>query len=104
MLDNRVMNSLHSNYKHYRFLSEVLQYAVWLYCRFNLSHQDIEDLLVERGINLRYEAVRLWPNNFGPKYTIRLKRSDKGYRYTFYIDAVFIKMGDKQHYLWRAVD
>jgi len=26
---------------------EVIQYAVWLYHRFNLSHRDIEDLLRE---------------------------------------------------------
>jgi len=29
--------------------AEIIQYAVWLYHRFNLSHRDIEDLLAERG-------------------------------------------------------
>ena len=38
-------------YKRYRFPSEIIQYAVWLYYRFNLSHRDIEDLLAERGID-----------------------------------------------------
>jgi putative transposase len=37
-------------YKRYRFPSEIIQHAVWLYHRFNLSHRDIEDLLAERGI------------------------------------------------------
>jgi putative transposase len=46
-------------YKRYRFPSEIIQYAVWLYYRFNLSHRDIEDLLTERGINVTYEAIRL---------------------------------------------
>ena len=42
-------------YKRYRFPSEIIQYAVWLYYRFNLNHRDIEDLLAERGISVSYE-------------------------------------------------
>jgi len=91
-------------YKRYRFPSEIIQYAVWLYYRFNLSHRDIEDLLVERGINVTYEAIRLWCNRFGPKYATRLKRKHQGYGDTFFIDEVFIRIDGQQHYLWRAVD
>jgi putative transposase len=91
-------------YKRYRFSSEIIQYAVWLYYRFNLSHRDIEDLLAERGINVTYEAIRLWCNRFGPKYVDRLKRNHRGYGDTFFIDEVFIRIDGKQHYLWRAVD
>jgi putative transposase len=91
-------------YKRYRFPSDIIQYAVWLYYRFNLSHRDIEDLLADRGINVTYEAIRLWCNRFGPKYAVRLKRKHQGFGDTFYIDEVFIKIDGKQHYLWRAVD
>jgi putative transposase len=63
-----------NQYKRYRFPSEIIQYAVWLYYRFNLSHRDIEDLLAERRINVSYEAIRLWCIRFGPKYAARLKK------------------------------
>ena len=33
-----------------------------------------------------------------------MKRKHQGYGDTFYIDEVFVKIGGKQHYLWRAVD
>jgi len=91
-------------YKRYRFPAEIIQYAVWLYYRFNLSHRDIEDLLAERGINVTYEAIRLWCNRFGSIYATRLKRRHQGYGDTFFIDEVFIRIDGKQHYLWRAVD
>ena len=91
-------------YKRYRFPSEIIQYAVWLYHRFNLSHRDIEDFLAERGVNVTYEAIRLWCNRFGPEYATRLKRKHRGYGDTFFIDEVFIKIDGIQHYLWRAVD
>ena len=96
-------------YKRYRFPSVIIQHAVWLYYRFNLSHRRcvgpfIEDLLAERGINVTYEAIRLWCNRFGPKYATRLKRKHRGYGDTFFIDEVFIRIDGKQQYLWRAVD
>ena len=91
-------------YKRHRFPPQIIQYAVWLYHRFSLSHRDIEDLLAERGINVTYETIRLWCNRFGPEYATRLRRKHRGYGDTFFIDEVFIKIDGKQHYLWRAVD
>ena len=91
-------------YKRYRFPSDIIQYAVWLYYRFNLSNRDIEDLLAERGINVTYEAIRLWCYKFGPKYSAKLKRKHRGFGDTFFIDEVFVRIDGKQHYLWRAVD
>jgi len=91
-------------YKRHRFPPEIIQYAVWLYHRFNLSHRDIEDLLAERGITVTYESIRLWCIKFGLKYVRRLKKKHQGYGDTFFIDEVFVKIDGKQHYLWRAVD
>jgi putative transposase len=98
------MSRSKSLYKRHRFPSEIIQYAVWLYHRFNLSHRDIEDLLAERGITVSFESIRLWCIKFGPKYARRLKRKHQGYGDTFFIDEVFVKIGGKQHYIWRAVD
>ena len=93
-----------SLYKRHRFPSEIIQYAVWLYHRFNMSHRDIEDLLAERAIEVSYEAIRLWCNKFGPQYARRLKRKHQGYGDTFYMHEVFVKIHGQQKYLWRAVD
>ena len=98
------MSVPNNQYKGHRFPPEIIQHAVWLYYRFNLSHRDIEDLLAARGIVVSYESVRLWCNKFGPKYAKRLKRRHQGFGDTFFIDEVFVKIGGIQHYLWRAVD
>ncbi len=91
-------------YKRHRFPPAIIQYAVWLYHRFNLSHRDIEDLLAERGIEVSYESVRLWCNKFGPVFSRRLKRKHLGFGDTFFIDEVFVNIRGQRHYLWRAVD
>jgi putative transposase len=98
------MSRLTTLYKRHRFPPEIIQFAVWLYHRFNLSHRDIEDLLAERGVAVSYESIRLWCNKFGPQYARRLKRRHDGFGDTFYIDEVFVKIDGIQHYLWRAVD
>jgi hypothetical protein len=50
------------SYRGYRFPSEIIQQAIWLYLRFTLSFRDVEDLLAERGIMVSYETVRRWMN------------------------------------------
>ena len=98
------MSKPSSLYKRHRFPSEIIQYVVWLYHRFNLSSRDIEDLMAERGIAVSYESIRLWCIKFGPKYARRLRSRHQGFGDTFYIDEVFVRIQGKQHYLWRAVD
>ena len=98
------MKSRNNPYKRHRFPPEIIQYAVWLCFRFNLSHRDIEELLAERGIFVTRESVRLWCNKFGPHYARRLRQKHRGFGDTFFMDEVFVKIEGKQHYLWRAVD
>jgi len=75
-----------SNYqdKGHRFPPDIIQYAVWWCYRSNLGYRDIEDLWAVRGIIVSYESVRLWCNQFGPKYARRLKRRQQGFGDTFF--------------------
>jgi putative transposase len=91
-------------YKRHQFPPSIIQHAVWLYYRFNLSARDVKGLLAERNISVSYEAIRLWINNFGPEFTRRLRHRHPGFGDTYFLDKVFTKTGGKQHYLWRAVD
>jgi putative transposase len=91
-------------YKRHRFPTKIIQYAVWLCHRFNLRHRDIEVLMSQRGIEVSYEAVRLWCNKSGPKHAQRLRRKHRGYGDTFFIDEIFVKIQGQRHCLWRAVD
>jgi putative transposase len=86
-----------NTYKRHRFPPDIISYAVWPYYRFNLSHQDIEDLLAERGITASREAIRLWGIKFGALYARRLKRKYRGFGDTFSIDEAFVRINGKQH-------
>ncbi len=42
------------SYKRHRFPPETIAYAIWLYVRFNLSLREIEEMFLERGIDISY--------------------------------------------------
>jgi putative transposase len=98
------MKSKKLPYRGYRFPSEIISHAVWLYHRFCLSFRDVEDLLAERGITVPYASIRQWCNHFGPEYTRTLKKRSGRLGDDWYLDDVFIKIQGELHYLWRAVD
>ena len=60
--------------KGFRFPREVVAYAVWVYHRFALSTADVEDLLVERGVIVSRETMRLWVNRFGAHFSGCIRR------------------------------
>jgi len=65
---------------------------------------EIEYLLPDLCITDSHGSIRLWCNKFGHIYARRLKRRHQGFADTFYIDEVFVKVGEKKRHLWRAVD
>ena len=79
-------------YKRHRLPPDIINYAVWLYHRFNLSHRDIEDLLAEPDITVSHASIRLWCIKFGPKFAKRLRRKHQRFGDTFYVDEVFVKI------------
>jgi transposase-like protein len=92
------------SYVRHRFPPETIQHSVWLYYRFALSLRDVEDLLAERGIEVSYETIRRWTHKFGSAYArrIRLRRPRASSRW--HLDEVFVRIGGRIFYLWRAVD
>ncbi|MEY9997562.1 transposase-like protein [Streptomyces sp. V4I8] len=92
------------SHKGFRFPPDVIAHAVWLYHRFPLSFRDVEELLFERGIQVSYEAIRLWCERFGPEYARRLRRRQPRPGDRWHLDEVFIKVNGRMRYLWRAVE
>lgn len=92
------------SYRRHRFHPDIIRQAVWLYFRFTMSFRDVVDLLAERGVDVSYETVRLWVLKFGPAYARRIcKRRGPAFD-VWHLDEVFVNIGGKQMYLWRAVD
>ena len=92
------------SYSGYRFPAEIIQHAVWIYLRFTLSYRDVEELLAERGIVVSHETVRRWVTAFGPRYARRLRAVRCKPNSDWHLDEMFVSIGGKRMYLWRAVN
>jgi len=79
-------------------------HAVWLYFRFCLSFRDVEELLLERGVVVTYEAIRKWCRKFGQTYANQLRRRRPRPGDKWHLDEVVLTIKGERHYLWRAVD
>ena len=92
------------SYAYHQFPPSIIQHAVWLYLRFNLSLRDVEDLLAERGVDVSYESVRRWVVRFGSAYAKRLRQKRSKADDRWHLDEMFVTIGGQRMYLWRAVD
>ena len=92
------------SYRGYRFPAEIISHCVWLYFRFCLSFRDVQEIMLERGVVVSHEAIRLWSLKFGGEYARRLRHQRGRCGDTWHLDEVFCKINGQLVYLWRAVD
>jgi putative transposase len=80
-------------YKGYRLPKAIIGYAVRLYFRYKLSLRDISELLLERGVQVTYEAIRLWVKVLGPLYAQAIRRQKRtSFRDKWHIDEMRTKI------------
>jgi len=98
------MQTEKTSYKRHRFPPQIIAHAVWLYVRFNLSLREVEELMLERGVDVSYETIRRWTVKFGPLITHVLRRRQPRPGDVWHLDEVVVKIAGRSYWLWRAVD
>ena len=93
-----------SIYTRHRFHPDIIRRAIWMYFRFNLSFRDVEELMIERGVDVSYETIRRWIDKFGSTYAKRIRSRSEPPSHVWHLDEVYTKINGKMVYLWRAVD
>jgi transposase-like protein len=96
--------SMASAFAGFRFPAEVIVVAVRWYLRYNLSYRDVEELLLERGVEVDHVTVFRWVQRFTPLLVdaARFTRHAPGDRW--FVDETYIKVGGVWRYVYRAVD
>ncbi len=98
------MSQTIARYKRHRFPPTIIAHAVWLYLRFSLSLRAVEELLLERGIEVSYETLRRWVAKFGPVIARGLRRRQPRPGDVWHLDEVQVSIRGQRLWLWRAVD
>ena len=68
------------------------------------QYRDVEDLLVERGLDTSHESVRCWFLKFGASITRNLHHMRPTPSNSWHLDEMVIVIRERCHWLWRAVD
>ena len=62
------------SFRRHRFPPDAIRQAVGLDFRFTLSIRDVEELRLQRGVEVSREAIRYWVNKFGLLIASTLRR------------------------------
>lgn len=82
-------------FRYFKTSREIIQLAVMMYVRFPLSLRNVEDLLLERGVGVGHEGVRLWVDRFGPVFAGKIRTRRASYmrqhtKWQWHLDEVFV--------------
>ena len=91
------------SFKRHKFAPDAIRHAVWLYFRFTLSIRDVEELMLQRGIAVRCEAIRRWVDKFGPLIATILRGRRAPPTGRWHLDEMVVNIAGRRQYLWRAV-
>ena len=75
-----------------------------LHLRFSLSLRAVEEMLLERGVEISYEASRRWVGKFGPLIARGLRHRPARPGDVRHLDEAQVSVRRRRFRLWRAVD
>ena len=78
--------------------------AIRWYLRYSLSLRDVEELLVERGLEADHTTIWRWVQRYGPELDQRLRRHLKSTNKSWRVDETYVQVKGRWCYLYRAID
>ena len=86
------------------FEAALIVQAVSWYLRYPLSYRDIEEMLLERGLEVDHSTVNRWVLAYAPEIERRLRAFRKPHCGSVRIDETYIRIRGQWRYLYRAID
>ncbi len=78
--------------------------AVRWYLRYGLSFRDVEELLVERGIEVDHVTIHRWVQRFTPLLIDAARPCRRPVGGRWFVDETYVKVAGRWRYIYRAVD
>ena len=78
--------------------------AVRWYLRFSLSYRDVEELLVERGVEVDHVTIYRWVLRFTPLLAEAARPCRHAVGDRWQVDETYVKVAGRWRYVYRAID
>ena len=93
------------SFKQRHFKQDVILMLVRWYVGYALSYRDIEELALERGLQVDHSTINRWVIHYAPQLeAVFRKRSKRSTGRSWRMDETYIRVKGKWFYLYRAVD
>jgi len=93
-----------SPFKWRHFESEIILLCVRWYLRYSLSYRDLEEMMLERGLQVDHTTIYRWVQRYAPELEKRCRPHLKATTDPWKVDETYIKVRKTWMYLYRAVD
>ncbi|MCK2057258.1 IS6 family transposase [Methylobacterium sp. 37f] len=93
-----------ADFKGRHYEAALIVQAVSWYLRYSLSYRDIEELFLERGLEVDHSTLNRWVLAYAPLIEKRLRQFRKPHCGSVRIDETYIKVRGEWRYLYRAID
>jgi transposase-like protein len=93
-----------SAFSGFRFPPDVIVLAVRWYLRFGLSYRDVEELLVERGVEVDHVTIYRWVLRFTPLLADAARPCRHAVGDRWQVDETYVKVAGQWRYVYRAID
>ncbi len=88
----------------FRFPPEIIVLAVRWYLRYGLSYRDVEELLVERGVEVDHVTIYRWVQRFTPLLADAARPCRHAVGQRWFVDETYVKVAGRWRYVYRAID
>ena len=96
------MENIDFKWKHYQ--PEIIMVCVRWYLKFALSYRNLEEIMLERGIEVDHTTIMRWVNQYSPEINKRIRKYLNKTNDSWRVDETYVKVKEKWCYLYRAVD
>jgi len=92
-------------FKWRHFRGEVILGCVRWYCKYGISYRDLEEMMLERGLEVDHTTLYRWVQHYAPEIEKKLRWYWKpSLGYSWRVDETYVKVKGKWVYLYRAID
>jgi transposase, IS6 family len=93
-----------SAFKWRHFAGEVILWAVRWYCRYGISHRELEEMLRERGVAVDHTTLYRWTQRYAPELEKRTAWYRSRLSSSWRVDETYVRVKGRWKYLYRAID
>ena len=93
------------DFKWRQFKGEIILGCVRWYCKYGISYRDLEEMMLERGVEVDHTTLYRWVQHYAPEIEKRLRWYWKPtLGLSWRVDETYIKVKGRWMYLYRAID